>query len=273
MSAAPTPEPELITARIALTIAGTKLEANVTVPTAPARLSAMLPLLQGITDAVIASVVKSVEAQGRKISCKAGCAACCRQMVPVSEVEARRLREVVEGLAEPARSRVKGRFQDALGRLEQAGLLDALRRFDRLSTEERNQAGRTYFAQYVACPFLEDESCSIYHDRPVGCRQYLVTSPPALCSNPMDNALGGVAMPVPLWPILARIGEDPAEPEPGPLRWLPLVLAPEWADAHPDETAARPAPEWVRLFFERLCGTPIPAPEVGVMAAPIAPGE
>ena len=39
--------------------------------------------------------------------------------------------------------------------------------------------GREYFQLGIPCPFLEEESCSIYHDRPITCREYLVTSPPA----------------------------------------------------------------------------------------------
>jgi hypothetical protein len=33
-----------------------------------------------------------------------------------------------------------------------------------------------YFLQGVACPFLEAESCGIHPDRPLACREYLVTS-------------------------------------------------------------------------------------------------
>ena len=38
------------------------------------------------------------------------------------------------------------------------------------------------------------------------------------------------------------------------LVWVPLVVAPEWADAHPDESAARPGPEIVGEFFGTLTG-------------------
>jgi hypothetical protein len=40
---------------------------------------------------------------------------------------------------------------------------------------------------------------------------------------------------------------------------VPLVLALEWAAAHPDEPA-RPGPELLRALFERLTNRPVPAP-------------
>jgi Fe-S-cluster containining protein len=40
----------------------------------------------------------------------------------------------------------------------------------------------------MPCPFLEDESCSIHPDRPLVCREYLVTSPAELCAGPRRKA-------------------------------------------------------------------------------------
>ena len=50
-----------------------------------------------------------VAARGEAISCKAGCGACCRQLVPVSETEAHHLRDVVEAMPEPRRAAVTAR--------------------------------------------------------------------------------------------------------------------------------------------------------------------
>ncbi|MGE5756093.1 MAG: YkgJ family cysteine cluster protein [Planctomycetaceae bacterium] len=270
MASEPTPAPETVSADVALTVAGTRLEATVTVATAPARLVEMLPLFQSLADRVIGAVVASVEAQGRTISCRKGCGACCRQLVPISEVEARRIRDLVEGLPEPRRAAIKARFEEARRRLDEAGLLEILRHPDRSSAARRHSLGMDYFALRIACPFLDEESCSIHRDRPVACREYLVTSPAAHCANPTEETIEGVMMPAPIWPTLARVEGRPTEP--GPLRWVPLILAPEWADAHPDEAAPRPGPEWVRAIFERLCGEPVPAPAPGLMGLPGSSG-
>jgi Fe-S-cluster containining protein len=266
MASEPTPAPETVSANVALTVAGIRLEANITVPTAPTRLVEMLPLFQSLADAVIGSVVESVEAQGRTISCRKGCGACCRQLVPISEVEARRIRDLVESLPEPRRATIKARFEEARRRLDEAGLLEILRHPDRFSAAQRHSLGMDYFAQRIACPFLDEESCSIHRDRPVACREYLVTSPAEHCANPTEETIEGVMMPTPIWPTLSRVEERSTQP--GPLRWVPLILAPEWADSHPDETSPRPGPEWVQAIFERLCGEPVPAPAAGLMGSP-----
>lgn len=249
-------EHETVTARIALTIAGTRLEANLTVPSATVPLSGVLHVLHEVSDAVIGGVVTSVETQGRSISCRQGCAACCRQLVPLPKVEALWMRDLVENLPEPRRSTVKARFADAIRRLDEAGLLERLRAIDSLTAEEKRVLGNEYFVERVDCPFLEEELCSIFSDRPFVCREYLVTSPEAFCQEFTTHELVGVEMPVQIWPQVARMGEDPNRPR--PLSWVPLVLAMEWAEAHREGTSERPAPEWIEDFFERLSGKSIP---------------
>jgi Fe-S-cluster containining protein len=262
----PSPNPESVTASVALTIEGTRLEAEIGVPTAPARLSELVPLFHSLADAVVGASIKSVEAQGRSISCRNGCAACCRQLVALPEAEAHQIRELVEALPEPRRSAILARFAAAIQRIESCGLAERLRDFAALSKHERNALSRAYFFEKIACPFLEHESCSIYHDRPFACREYLVSSAPELCNNPFDNLLAGVALPVQVWPLIARMGQTTGEAGPGPLAWVPLLLALEWTEAHPDRSATRPAPQWVQEFFERLSQRSLPAPPIaGIM--------
>jgi Fe-S-cluster containining protein len=100
----------------------------------------------------------------------------------------------------------------------------------------------------VACPFLEDESCSIHPDRPIACREYLVTSPAENCARPSAETVRMVPLAGTASNAIAHLGEEP----PARVRWVPLVLALEWAEAHPDEGPARPAPEILQEFFARL---------------------
>jgi Fe-S-cluster containining protein len=259
---------ESITACVDLTIEGTRLAAEISVPTAPARLSELVPLFHSLADAVVGASIKSVESQGRSISCSNGCAACCRQLVALPEAEARRIRDLVEGLPEPRRSTIRARFAEAIRRLESSGLVERLRDFAALSNQEQNALGRDYFFEKIACPFLEQESCSIYHDRPFACREYFVTSAPELCNNPFDNLVAGLALPVQVWPLIVRMGQTASEAGSGPFTWIPLLLVLEWAEAHPDHSATRPAPEWVQEFFERLCRRSLPSPRcAGIMGS------
>jgi Fe-S-cluster containining protein len=241
---------ETVTLGVELASADWKLSTKIVAPAGPTRLVQLLPLANALADAMTGIATQAVEKQGQKVSCKKGCAACCRSMVPISEVEARRFGELVEGLPEPRRSQVLARFAEALRHLLAAGLLDRLRTRERWTDPDYKKVEVQYFLQGIACPFLEDESCSIYADRPASCREFLVTSPAEKCAAPTNDEVRIVKLPFRVMSALTRF--DPVAPPAEHIRWVPLVLAPEWAAEHPDETPPRPGPELVRELFERV---------------------
>lgn len=244
----PPQQPASVNIAVELQAPDWKLKTTIAAPTGPMRLIQLLPMANGLSDAVTRMAEQALEKQGEKISCRKGCAACCRSMVPISQVEARRVRELVESLPEAQRSQIKARFAEALGRLEQAGLLDKLRNREQWTDAENRKVQPQYFLQGIACPFLEDESCSIYRDRPASCREFLVTSPAENCSAPTNEDVRIVKLPFRVMSALARFDA----PTGAHIRWVPLVLALEWAAEHPDETVARPGPELVRELFEHV---------------------
>jgi Fe-S-cluster containining protein len=241
-----------VTAQVTLAAPDWQMKVKVTVPAGPTRLRQMLPMVQTLADRVVAGAVQATEAEGRTISCKAGCGACCRQLVPIAEVEARHIRDVTLGLPEPRRSEIQARFAAARQRLEASGMLDKLLRRQEWGEGEGRAIGTEYFAHGIACPFLENESCSIYADRPVACREYLVTSPAENCQRPSAETIHMVRLPLKVWTALARFDEVPAGAR--IIRWVPLILAPEWAEANPAEPPERAGPELLRQLFDLLCG-------------------
>src|SRR5262249_42347869 len=165
------------------------------VPAGPTRLRVLLPMAQSLTDHMVGAAVKRAEQQGQKVSCQKGCGACCRQLVPIAEEEARHLRDLVEALPEPRRTEVRSRFREARRRLDEAGLLEKLRHPEECDRGDSRSLALTYFAQGIPCPFLEEGSCSIYRDRPLVCREYLVTSPAPNCSRPTPETVHCVPLP------------------------------------------------------------------------------
>ena len=245
------PADATVTANIVLSGPDWELHTKVSVPKGPTRLRQLLPAAQAFADKVVDAAVRTSEALGEKISCKKGCGACCRQLVPIAETEARHIREVVEALPEPRRSEIRSRFAAARDRLEAAGLLEILRQPSRQwEAGESASFGLRYFAQGIPCPFLEDGSCSIYADRPLVCREYLVTSPAENCARPTPQTIKGVPLPVKVWTALARFDRVPEGQR--FIRWVPLILAPEWADAHPQEPSPRPGQELIQELFEHI---------------------
>jgi Fe-S-cluster containining protein len=223
---------------------------TVSLPVVPTRPRELVPLALTLADAVAEDAGRRVAAEGGTVSCKKGCGACCRWLVHVSESEAYYLHELVEGMPEPRRSQVRERFAEARRRLCEAGFLETLQQFPIWTGREINERSKDYHALQIPCPFLEDESCSIYANRPVVCREYLVTSAPEHCASVDRTAIRPVSIPFSSFAGLARFGV-PAEAK-TMHRWVPLVLALEWAESHPDRNASRPPEQLLNQFIEHL---------------------
>src|SRR5436190_450216 len=121
----------------------------------------MLPFFRAVAEAIVDRGIRHVEAEGKMVSCRAGCGACCRQLVPITPAEAHQVASVVEALAEPRRTTVRQRFADARARLAETPLLAMLEDPGTFTDGDLQRLGLDYFALGIACPFLEDESCSI----------------------------------------------------------------------------------------------------------------
>lgn len=245
------PPPELASIQVTLTVAGRPLNVRVNVPTAPIPPAELLPFYRGLVDSLVKASTNLAAAAGRSVSCRQGCAHCCRQLVPVSALEARELMKRVEQMPEPLRSRVKARFAEARRRLEAEapGLMSRMLYPNDYPGEPPAPLAHAYYRLRIDCPFLEEEACTIHAERPVACRQILVSSPPEYCATlspqvrPLD-VVGGPAFP---W-------MPAAERTPGGrfVEYLALVLAPEFLEMHRDEPAPRPGTEWLSEFLGRM---------------------
>jgi Fe-S-cluster containining protein len=253
------PAPALARAEFTVQGEGFSLSLQATVPAGPVHQADLLPLARAIADAVVAQTQQAVEAAGQSISCRAGCGACCRSLVAVSEVEARRLQAHISALPEARRQQLRSRFDEALAALARAGLLEGLQHWADWSEPEYRRQLTAYFAAGVACPLLEDETCGLYAERPITCREFLVTSPPRHCGELGSDQIRRVALPVRVFNAMARwqpraTDENSDDGSKVQERWVPLVLALAWAEAHPDDTPARPGPELLRELLGALNG-------------------
>lgn len=240
---------ESATATIELSLSGVPVRAEITVPTGPTRPLRMIPIFHALADTIVEVALKSVEQQGLQVSCREGCGACCRQLVPIAPVEAVHLRELINELPEPRRSTIRARFAEARLALHQAGLLEKLRNPEGFSDDELRPMGLEYFRQGIPCPFLEREACSIYGDRPVAYREYLVTSPAEHCAAPSPETVHCVRLAAKVSTAVARMGRP--VPKGRFIRWVPLILAEERAGTHQEEPS-RPGPELLQELFDRL---------------------
>jgi Fe-S-cluster containining protein len=228
--------PRFDSAKIHLHVLGHDRELDLRVRVGPSSLRDLLPTAREISERVAAIAVEHAIAEGKSISCKAGCGACCRQLVPISVVEARSLAELVASMPPKRRAELRRRFQEAVRRLEKAGLLDARAKKGRLallSTAAPGESGfenvsKRYFAEQIACPFLEDESCSIYADRPLVCREYNATTPAEWCRE-LSARVETAPRPARMSEVLAETASALTGHD---FPCIPLTLSLEWSEAH-----------------------------------------
>jgi len=220
--------------RVALKVYGEPLAFEGDAPLDQARLDEILPIFRKVDDAVIDRAIARVESNGEKVSCTKGCSACCRaQPVPITPPEAAAIARLVESLPEPRQAEVRAAFADRVARLRSAGLHDTLlHREQSLSREEARDIANRYFRLGLVCPFLLHDACSIYEDRPFVCRQYLVTSPVPLCSDPLNNPVKPVPMPLRFATGMLTVAEQSFGRT---QHTVPLVLALEYAEARREE--------------------------------------
>jgi Fe-S-cluster containining protein len=220
--------------RFHLPILGEPREIAVPAPDGPTPLGDLLPAARALSAQAMEIALAREESEGRAIRCSAGCGACCRQIVPISVVEARALARAVDALPPAERAATRARFAGTVKRMEQLGLLDAAAPPGRMTLKSAVADPRAawadvthrYWAAQMPCPLLVDERCSIYDERPIVCREFLVTSPPERCAKLGEATV--VPRPIHGSEALATaIREYSGEPLP----MLPLPLSLEWSEA------------------------------------------
>lgn len=219
-------------------------------PAGPVRVAELLPVLNKLAGFVVEGAVEETVEAGGSISCKAGCGACCRQPVPVSVHEAEVLEAVIAGMDAERRAMIEARFETAMQRMDEGGLLEPMRGVQSLDEIGRRDLALRYFALGIPCPFLEEESCSIYEHRPMRCREYLVTSPAENCSTPTPQTVKMVPLKGAPSLALYRLGAGLWKDEPE--YWVMTLMA-DWKGFR-TEAPTESAPQILQTFLLALAG-------------------
>lgn len=222
-------------ATIHLTILGQEREIAARVRVGACRPIDVLPLARRVTDLVTEVATSVAEGDGRAVSCKPGCAACCRHLVPIAPIEALAIAKLVKAMPGNRREAVRKRFSAAVRRMEEIGVLDrgalpgrtqvTANAAGGLTAEE--VASRRYVEARIACPLLEGERCTIHEERPSACRQHLATTPPERCDT-ADAVVETTVRPLSMSEILSELSASIGDVDPTA---MPLPLALEWSEA------------------------------------------
>jgi Fe-S-cluster containining protein len=235
-------------ANIQLKIAGNAVEVTVTVPDKPVKQEIVLPFLRELDQKAEDIAVERVLADGEGISCSKGCSACCYQLIPLSPVEARYLVALVDRLPKNRKRSILTRFEEVYKKFESAGLLSELMNSETIQGNVTDFALK-YFRLSIPCPFLENESCSIYKDRPLRCREYLVSNPAINCRNPSKETIRLVPFTVRTSEILTMLNKPWTEYA---NRWVPLALTIAWVKQHPEQPVLRHSKHWIEDALHAL---------------------
>jgi Fe-S-cluster containining protein len=224
---------------LSITTPAGPVTATVEIATGFVPVTDIVPLLRRLGQQAQSLEQQRITATGQVISCAKGCAACCRMLVPVSAPEAFALRDMVTTLPESRRQAIRRTLADTTARLEQAGLFAQLLQIaetDRPITDDMMEPiNRAYYELKLPCPYLENESCSIYEDRPAACRELLVTSPADWCQDMVNKPVRAIPVPLRVSTILGLLWSDMTG---SPPRLIPLPLALDWAERHAAENRA-----------------------------------
>jgi Fe-S-cluster containining protein len=218
---------------IAVNTPAGRLNTVLDVPTGFVPITSIVPLTRRLGEEMLKLEEHHSRKSGRSISCRMGCAACCRMLVPLSPPEAFSLLEYVEQLPSERRETIEKKIAATKAGLEAHGLVDRLQAVadaeTPISDEELEPINRAYYALRHPCPFLENEMCSIYEARPAACRELLVTSPAELCDDLIENPVEPIPVSVRIGTVLGLLWANVSGSAP---RLIPLPLALDWARQH-----------------------------------------
>lgn len=201
----------MLDVHVQLTIKGRSVAIDMSVPPGEVTIGQLLPALWQAGETLIAVGIKAVKEQGKAVSCRKGCGHCCRQPVPIAPAEARALSRLVDKMPAERREVIRHRFAAAIREFEAAGIAEELRMRGFWEKGHGREVGLRYLGLRIDCPFLQDEACTIYANRPLACREYMVTTPADNCEDPSANTVETVDIPAgPVWPAIGRLeqGED-----------------------------------------------------------------
>lgn len=192
-----------------------------------ARLSDIVQLARTISNKLVLTVLDGVSKNGQSITCCKGCSACCSYLIPLSVPEAFRLREELLSLpANKSNQILNSCFDTAERILDNRPPTLSLKNSPKSAQSQTGLISKWYSGLKLACPFLSDGLCMLYEQRPLACREHIVSGSAILCQTSHKGDPNVVPMPV---SILEALSQLTAELEQSDIEAVMLPFAFAWA--------------------------------------------
>ena len=136
-----------------------------------------------------ASLVESLSAKGKSITCRTGCTYCCYHYVAVSLAQGivivdylyKRKPLLKQFLDNYEKWRIDGEsISDEIDRIRIHALSSSITTQQVMA--ETRPLSNSYLDGNIRCPFLINDKCCIYEVRPLACSGHHSVSPPAWCA-------------------------------------------------------------------------------------------
>ncbi len=220
---------------VELKVYGQPLRLRVRVPDGPANLAVVMPLAGRLAEKIAQKVARRLRAEGKRITCRKGCAACCKYLVPLSVPELFQLGSDLAAMPPQLTRTVAERFASTMKRIVEAGppsipessTVEA----GGINCSPAGASGEWYAKLEVDCPLLINRLCAIYTQRPIACRQHFVTSPARFCVGFQPGRGEVVSVPLNISHALSLLAAEMEQRSP---EAVALPLAPHWLQSHQD---------------------------------------
>ncbi|HAL45256.1 MAG: hypothetical protein A2Y12_11195 [Planctomycetes bacterium GWF2_42_9] len=216
-----------------------------------ATLSDIVQPARKLSNEVVLAHQEQIELKGQKVPCKKGCCSCCSSLIPMSVPEVFRLLEdFLEMPNEKSNSLLRNCIQSAQQILNKTRQNECLKNFAEKGKDKTNQISDWYGELGIVCPFLTDGICSIYEERPLACREHIVSDTSTSCKKNSKSKPKVVPMQV---SVLEALGQLTSELEGTDVEAIMLPFSLAWAqDNHKRAQRKWPAEEMVQRFAKIL---------------------
>ncbi len=195
-----------------LDIYGEPVQFRIGVEDTQARLADIVPMARSLSARIIQSVQTNLEGNGLAVPCDRGCVVCCHYLTLLSVPEAFRIMDEIIQMPQEQFNNIKQYCLKIAEPYQKQ--LSKYRGFDKsfnantISEQQLMEIAEWYFDKKLPCPFLKDELCTIYAQRPIVCREYLVAGSVLQCRAKDDDAARKVRVPVLIANALTFLAND-----------------------------------------------------------------
>lgn len=236
-----------------LILYGHRVSFQLNVPDAEFSFSDIVPIANTISDRITEVVIDKLRDDGVQLSCQRGCSACCSYLVPLSVPEVFHLEKMILARGKfKSRKLMRSCLLAARSILKQKPpnmFTGETKNCSVQSNIDISAVANWYSNLKVKCPFLLNNICNAYDQRPLVCREHLVTVLPRLCKE--ENGIAcALDMPVRVSTALSKLtGELEGKESEAVL--LPLI--PVWCGENRHRNDRKwPAIDMVNRFVQIL---------------------